>query len=280
MRFARQLTSDPRHFQLAMLSTLLVYGLIWLRLEVGLVQVGTTLVTAILTQVAMSRVVKLPSIDLRSALISGLSLCLLLRAQELGFVVFGASVSIASKFVLRAKSKHIFNPTNFGLCVALVASDKVWVSPGQWGSEALAAFGFVCLGYLVVHRSRRSDVTIAFLAAHAALLFFRAALLGDPMSIPLHQLESGSLLLFAFFMISDPKTTPDSRAGRVVFAILVAALAYFIRFKLFLNNSLLYSLVAVSTLTWFFDRILPGIRYEWPRWGAEPSVSDGASGVT
>ena len=72
------------------------------------------------------------------------------------------------------------------------------------------------LGWLVVHRAARSDVTWAFLAAYAALaLRPRLRGSGDPLAIPLHQLESGAFLIFAFFMISDPKTTPDSRAGRI-----------------------------------------------------------------
>ncbi len=76
-------------------------------------------------------------------------------------------------------------------------------------------------------------MTIAFLASWVGLLFARAAWLGDPWAIPLHQLQSGAMLLFAFFMISDPKTTPDSRPGRLLFAFLVAAGAYYVQFKLF-----------------------------------------------
>jgi Na+-translocating ferredoxin:NAD+ oxidoreductase RnfD subunit len=108
-------------------------------------------------------------------------------------------------------------------------------------------------------------VTLAFLAAWTALLCGRAAWLGDPWSIPLHQLQSGALLLFSFFMISDPKTTPDSRAGRLLFALLVAAGAYYVQFKLFRPNGLLWSLAALSPLVPLLDRVLPGPRYEWSR---------------
>jgi Na+-translocating ferredoxin:NAD+ oxidoreductase RnfD subunit len=83
------------------------------------------------------------------------------------------------------------------------------------------------------------------------------------MSIPLHQLESGALLIFAFFMISDPKTTPDSRAGRVLFAILVAAGAAFVQFRLYRPNGLLWSLAALSPAVALIDRLFPGCRYQW-----------------
>ena len=92
----------------------------------------------------------------------------------------------------------------------------------------------------------RADVTLAFLAFYLALVFGRSLWLGEPMAIPLHRLQNGALLLFAFFMISDPKTTPDSRAGRIVFALLVALGAGFVHFKLFRNNGLLWSLAACS----------------------------------
>ena len=73
------------------------------------------------------------------------------------------------------------------------------------------------------------------------------------------------MLLFAFFMISDPKTTPDSRAGRVLFAGLVALGAALVQFGLFRPNALLWSLVAVAPLTPLINRMLPGTRYTWHR---------------
>jgi Na+-translocating ferredoxin:NAD+ oxidoreductase RnfD subunit len=79
----------------------------------------------------------------------------------------------------------------------------------------------------------------------------------------LHRLESGALLLFTFFMISDPKTTPDSRAGRVLFAALVAYGAWYVQFRLFRTNGLLWSLATVSLMVPLLDRVLPGSKYSW-----------------
>jgi Na+-translocating ferredoxin:NAD+ oxidoreductase RnfD subunit len=120
-----------------------------------------------------------------------------------------------------------------------------------------------CCGLLVVTRAARADITLAFLACWAAVLFGRSWSLGEPMAIPIHRLQSGALLLFAFFMISDPKTTPDSRVGRIIFAALVAAGAWYVQFRLFRTNGLLWSLAAVSLLTPLIDLIFPGPRYEW-----------------
>jgi Na+-transporting NADH:ubiquinone oxidoreductase subunit NqrB len=265
------LVSDPRTFQIASLSALLLYGLTSLSFEVTPGRVALTLLTCLATQAIGARAAGI-RFEWRSALISGLSLCLLLRTLEPLVAITAAVASIGGKFLIRAGSKHVFNPTSFGIVLVLVLFDGAWVSPGQWGSNAIGAFFFACMGSLVVFRAERSDVTWAFLTAHAALAFGRAWWLGDPMSIPIHQLESGSLLLFAFFMISDPKTTPDSRMGRVLFAFAVAGLAYVLRFSFILNNSLLYSLVIVSGAVWLIDRLLPGPRYEWPTVRARDAV--------
>jgi len=254
---------DPRLYQIAVLAGLLVWGLARLRFELRPAQVVVTLAVALLTQLACTRLARLPAFDPRSALISGLSLCLLLRTQHLALAALAAAIAIGSKFVLRVGDKHVFNPTNLGLVLLLALGAPVWVSPGQWGNVAFFAFLMACLGGLVVNRAARGDVTLAFLACHAAILFGRALWLGQRMAVPLHQLENGALLLFAFFMISDPKTTPRSRAGRLLFAGLVAAGAGSVQFLMYRTNGLLWSLAAWSLAVPLLDRWLPGPRYEW-----------------
>jgi Na+-transporting NADH:ubiquinone oxidoreductase subunit NqrB len=254
---------DPRLYQILVLSSLLVYGVTRLDLEIRPGRVLLLLATALLTQWACTRLWRLPAFDPRSALISGLSLCLLMRTNSAGLALAVAAVTIASKFVLRVQGKHIFNPTNFGIVAMMLATGQVWVSPGQWGSAAFFGFLIACLGGLVVNRAARSDVTYAFLAFYLAILFGRALWLGQPMIIPLHQLSSGAFLIFTFFMISDPRTTPDSRAGRILFALLVALGAGFVQFVLYRPNGLLLSLAFLSPVVPLLDLLLPGRRYAW-----------------
>ena len=137
--------------------------------------------------------------DPRSALISGFSLCLLLRTNEPLLLIVTAVITIASNFLLRWNGKHLFNPTNFGIVVMLAIGAGVWVSPAQWGSQLYFAFLMACLGGVVIHRAMRSDVSLAFISFYAGILFLRALWLGDPWSIPVKQLQSGTLLLFTFF---------------------------------------------------------------------------------
>jgi hypothetical protein len=254
---------DPRAFQIAALAGLLVYGMAGLGFDVSPGRSAIVLAAALGTQYACTRIFRLPAFDPRSAAISGLSLCLLLRTGDPRLAALAAVLAVSSKFLLRWNDKHVFNPTNFAIVALLAMTDSVWICPGQWGSAAFFAFLMVCVGALVVARAERSDVTFAFLGAWLALNFGRSLWLNEPLAIPLHRLESGALLLFAFFMISDPKTTPDSRAGRVLFGTLVAVGAWYVQFRLFRTNGLLWSLASSSLLVPLIDVVLPGPLYSW-----------------
>src|SRR5262245_13633873 len=268
---------DPRLYQIATLASLLGYGLFRLDFEIPLVHAAAMLGTVLVTQFACTRLRHLPAFDPRSALISGLSLCLLLRTNSLLLAITAAVVTIASKFVIRWNGKHLFNPTNLGVVAMMLLTGQVWVSPGQWGNVAFFAFLMACLGGLVVNRAARSDVTCAFIVFYMALVFGRSIWLEEPLVIPLHRLQSGALLLFTFFMISDPRTTPNSRAGRILFALLVAYGAWYVQFRLFRTNGLLWSLAFFSMTVPVIDLLLPGTRYEW----SPPTIGRLApSGVT
>jgi Na+-transporting NADH:ubiquinone oxidoreductase subunit NqrB len=262
-RLLDAIKNDPRHYQIGALTLLLLYGVFWLDFEVRLTNAAVIVVATLLTQYLCGVLWNLPAFDPRSCLISGLSLCLLLRTNELALAVAAAVLAVASKFVLRLEEKHLFNPTNFGLVILMLLTDRVWISAGQWGSGAIFAFLIVCLGGLVVNRAARSDVSLAFLTFYSLILFGRSCWLGEPLSIPAHRLQSGALLLFSFFMISDPKTTPDSRAGRILFALLAALGAGYVQFVLFRTNGLLWSLAACTFAVPWLDRLLPGNRYQW-----------------
>ena len=256
---------DPRLYQIACLAALLVYGIGWRSFDVSPAQIVLTVGAALAAQALGTKWAGLPAFDAKSALISSISLCLLLRVDALWLAPVAAVIAVGSKFVLRWNGKHVFNPTNIGIAVVVALSDRAWISPAQWGAGPTIAFLVACLGGMVVNRAARSDVTYAFLGSFAAILFARAAWIGQPWSVPLHQLESGSLMLFSFFMISDPKTTPNARVARFVFGALVAAGAAFVAFVLFRPSGPVWALVALSPLVPLLDRLFPGRRYEWTR---------------
>ena len=226
---------------------------------------------AVATQALCSALWRLPVLDLRSPLITGLSLSLLLRADEPWVHAAAGAIAILSKFTLRIDGKHVWNPAGFAIVLLLSGTDRIWISPGQWGASIWFAALLAFLAILVLQASRRTDVALFFLGSHAALLLARAWWLGDPLAIPVHQLESGSLLLFAFFMISDPRTTPDARLGRFLFALAVALAAHWLAFFMQMRPALYVALIALSPLTILIDRLMPAERFRW-----KPPAKQGA----
>jgi Na+-transporting NADH:ubiquinone oxidoreductase subunit NqrB len=268
----RSRLADPRYYQVAVLTTLLGIGVFVLDFGIRWQNAVAIILTAQAAQFICSRLSGLPRFDPMSALITSLSLTLLLRTELIALAVAAAAIAISSKFIIRVNGKHVFNPANAALVTLMLLSDYAWVSSGQWGSAAIGAFGLACLGFLVLTRARRAETTIAFLACYGALLFGRALWLGDPISIPVHQLQNGALLIFAFFMISDPKTTPDAAIGRVVFAALVASVAFTIQFIFYQPNGPILALILSAPLVPVIDALLQGTHYRWENPDAQSSA--------
>ncbi len=256
------MTKDARHWQIAALGTLILYSFLYLDFGATPIATAVALSTTLAAQLICARLWRQP-FEWRSAMITGLSLSLLLRTGDLWVLAVAALAAILSKFLIRLDGKHVFNPAAFGIAVALFGTGHAWVSPGQWGASAWMVALIFLLGGAVLTRAPRLDTAIAFLAAHLALLLARAAWLGDPLAIPLHQIMTGSLLIFAFFMITDPRTTPDSRFGRLFFAVTVATLAHWFAFYAQFRPALYVSLLLISPLVPLIDRMLPRQRFNW-----------------
>lgn len=255
---------DPRHYQLAVQSTLLLWGMWVLAFPVTWQHLLAVIGAALATQRLFCRWLQLPPV-LLSTLNTSLSVLLLLHTETALWLAVAVMLGIASKFLLRLSGRHIFNPSNFGIVATLLLTDAVWAAPGQWG-HGLWLFLLVAGSGLIGLIGWRTMLTsVSFLSTYAAVLLLKAAWLGDPWAIPLHQLQNGSLLLFSFFMLSDPKTTPAHPVGRVLFGMAVALLAGWLQFRLFLPNAFLYALLILSPVVFLFNRYLNYPRFEWPK---------------
>lgn len=198
-----------------------------------------------------------------SALITSLGLSLLLRADHLPTLILAGAAAISSKFLLRINGKHLFNPANFGIVVALICTQDAWVSPGQWGEEGWYALLFIGTGGLVVKLVGRWDTTIAFLATYAGLEAIRNVWLGWTWDVWLHRLMSGSLLLFALFMITDPRTIPNARMGRLIWAIAIALATFVLRNVFFVPTAVFWALFGLAPLSIVIDQLFPASRFTW-----------------
>lgn len=254
---------DARYFQIAALSSLLVYGIAILDFGISWRNAIAIFATAQLVQWGATHKAGLTRFDPLSALITSLSLTLLLRTESIVLAAMAAAIAIGSKFLIRVRGKHVFNPANLALVTVMLATDRAWVSSGQWGSATIGALALSCLGFLVLTRARRAETTMAFLATFATLLFGRSLWLGDPLTIPVHQLQNGALLIFAFFMVSDPKTTPDAAVGRALYGVFVAVMGFIVQFIYYVPNGPILALVLTAPFVPAFDILLRGARYRW-----------------
>ncbi|MEM7467801.1 MAG: RnfABCDGE type electron transport complex subunit D [Pseudomonadota bacterium] len=255
-------TFDARYAQIACLSILLgfggISGVITIALLIGFVIISTALAVEYF---ASSRNWN----QLPSALISALSLCLLLRTDSALFAAAAALLAISSKYLLRHAGQHIFNPTALALVITTCLFDGAWLSPGQWGNTFHLLILVAFAGLFVTGLVTRIDLSLSFLFCYSALLLSRAIYLGDPLAIPLHQLTNGALLIFTFFMISDPRTSPHSRPGRLIFGAVVSVVAFIIHFKFYYQSAPILALVLSAPLVPLLNQRFPGARFKWPR---------------
>lgn len=255
-------SQDPRYFQIVVLSCLLLYAAIVLKVNFNPVVTSAIFAASLLSQWLASQYLTL-RFEWRSAFITACSLTLLLRTDDFKLAALAAVIAIGSKFVLRYQHKHIFNPTNLAIVCVTLLFDQAWLSTGQWGQTAWFALIIAGTGLFVTTRASRFDVTLIFLASYTLLLVLRALWLGDPLTITAHQLQNGALLIFAFFMITDPGSTPDSPIGRALFASMIAMIAVVIQFLFYQPLGIMYALTLCSLLTPILDRLWPGERFKW-----------------
>jgi Na+-transporting NADH:ubiquinone oxidoreductase subunit NqrB len=258
---------DPRLFQIFALGILLSAGAYFRDFSIRPAQVLLTFAAGLLMQRGCWRLNPSKPRSYRSAIITCLSLTLLLRADNLFAHPIAAAIAISSKSIFQFRGKHLFNPATFGVVFAIVFLPGTWVSPGQWGQDFAIAGWVVMLGILVTQRARRADISWTFLSFYLGALAIRIAYLGQRWAVWTHQLESGALLLFAFFMISDPMTSPNARCGRVAHAALVASLAYAWQFELYRTNGLIWALFAAAPAVAFWDALWPAQQFEWSQNG-------------
>jgi Na+-transporting NADH:ubiquinone oxidoreductase subunit NqrB len=201
--------------------------------------------------------------SLKSALITALGLTLLLRADRYSTMVLAGSLAILSKFLFRVDCKHFFNPANFGIIAALVLTPDAWVSPGQWGDDGWYALLFAGTGGMVLKRVGRWDTTVAFLGAYAFLEAIRNLWLGWTWDVYCHRLMSGSLLLFALFMITDPRSIPNARISRLLWAGCIAVVTFILRNQFFISTAVFWALFALAPLSILLDYIWSAPRFSW-----------------
>ncbi|HEY5771423.1 MAG TPA: DUF2330 domain-containing protein [Chitinophagaceae bacterium] len=262
---------DPRYFQVIFQAIFLSYGILFLNWNADwqhyVISIGGCLIFQYAADsIKAKRFLKSNEFDRWgfSVLISAMSLCLLLKTNDWYVSLLAALLTVASKYVLRFDKKHIFNPSAFGIVATILLTKDAWLSPGQWGSNAVIFFGVVTFGTIVVTRVQKLDVSLAFLLTFIGLLYWRQVfVLGWPMDHFIHSFSTGSLLLFTFFMISDPRTSPNHPVARIIWAVLIAAVSFYLAAFKWKYNTIIWVLVAAAPLVPLLDKLFIAKTFEW-----------------
>lgn len=267
----RRVDADARHWQILALGGLFTVS--WITSDFGtapiylIAALSGALSAQALGTIGVNAKQGKPTLNnfqWKSAIITALGISVLLRASDPWMWFAAGLIGVGLKFTVRINNKHLFNPACIGIVAMMfLVGKQAWVSPGQWGQAPLIAGYAMALAALVLSSAKRLDIALGFLGTFAAILIARAMWLGDPLAIPFHQLSSGALLIFTFFMITDPRSTPDSRLGRIIFAASVAALAAWFIIGPNQRAAPLMALASLALLTPLLDRLLPATRFEW-----------------
>ena len=224
------LTLDNRYLAPALITCILIAG----HLSFGILESYEKTVLAILVSIgvemALGRLVYGSWPHPASAYITGISVGILIRSPAIWPYVLCSAISITSKYVLRVKERHLWNPSNFGICaMLLLAGDTVASLSIQWGNYLWPMVVIWVLGSIIIWRLKRFHITATYVLAFLALAFVRSAVTGSPWQSEIAPITGPMYQLFIFLMITDPKTTVRSKLGQCIVVVAVAVLESILR---------------------------------------------------
>lgn len=223
---------NPKYLIIFLITLILVLGELRYSILGGYERLITALTACLVTELVLSRVIRGRFVNVSSAYVSGISLSLLTKPQAnlLWPFALGGFLAIASKYVLRFRGRHLWNPSNFAISLlVLVAPGSVAILSHQWGNELGTNAVIWVVGLLVVTRARVLHVTLSYVAAFFVLAVLRHFAVGGPLLAELAPITGPMYQLFIFFMITDPPTTVSTRRGRILVAVIVALVEAIIR---------------------------------------------------
>jgi Na+-translocating ferredoxin:NAD+ oxidoreductase RnfD subunit len=181
------------------------------------------IVSALVAEVVLGRIFFSKWLNLSSAYISGISVGILIRSPAFWPYALCSVISIMSKYVLRVKGRHLWNPSNFGICVLLfLAPETVAALTVQWGNFMAPLLVIWILGSLIIYRARRIHISATYVLSFFAFAFVRSWITGDSWWAEIAPITGPMYQLFIFFMVTDPKTTVKSVKWQCVVVFIVA----------------------------------------------------------
>jgi Na+-translocating ferredoxin:NAD+ oxidoreductase RnfD subunit len=224
---------DPRYLIAFLITLVLLAAQVRYHVLGSYDRLVVALGVCMLTEALLSWFDRGKVVNLLSAYISGISLTLLLKPQggALWPFMLGGFLAISSKYVLRYRDNHLWNPTNFAVAaLLLLAPDRVSVLSHQFGNDLTTNLVIWTFGLIIAARVGVLHITLTYVASFLLLNSVRATLLGQPVLPEIAPITGPMYQLFVFFMITDPRTIVRGRRRQITVAILIAVMETLIRF--------------------------------------------------
>src|SRR6202167_5286093 len=221
---------DNRYIAPAFITCILLTGHLTFGILESYQKTLLAIVTSILLELVLGQIFYRKWIHPASAYISGISVGILVRSPAYWPYALCSAISITSKYVLRVKDRHIWNPSNFGISVMLfLAAETVATLSIQWGNYLWPMVVIWALGSGIIWRLHRFHITGVYVASFVVFAFLRSWITGSPWQSELAPITRPMYQLFIFFNITDPKTTVRSKRGQCVVVFLVALVEMLLR---------------------------------------------------
>ena len=235
------------------ISVILIVGHLSFGILEGFENVIITLLSCIIIDLGVGRLYTGKWKNLSSAYISGNSVIILVRSTLLWPYIVTAAISILSKYVLRYKGRHIWNPSNFGISWMLFfAPTYVAGLSVQWGNELAPMVVIWIMGMFIIYRVKRLHVTLTYVVSFVFFALIRSFITTDPFLAELAPLTGPMYQLFIFFMITDPPTNVKSKKGQMLVVFIVAFVEFILRLNQFVYAPF-YALAIVGPIAKAID---------------------------
>ncbi len=179
--------------------------------------------TSMLFEVALTLLLYRKFPNLASSYITGISVGILIRSPAFWPYALCSAIAITSKYVVRWRGRHLWNPSNFAIsAMLLLVPEYVATLSVQWGNTVWPMVIVWLLGAAIVYRVKRFHITATYVVSFVVLSFVRTLFTGHSFLAEVAPITGPMYQLFIFFMITDPKTTVKSRRGQYLVAVLIA----------------------------------------------------------
>lgn len=229
-RWKRLLSVENRYIPPVFITLILLVGQLSFGMLESYKKTLLAIGTALGAELILSRVMVGKWPHLASAYITGISVGILVRSPAFWPYVLCALLSITSKYVLRYRGRHLWNPSNFGISAVLfLAADAAASLSIQWGNYVPPMLAIWALGVIIVWRVKRFHITATYVVSFVVFAFIRSWMTGNPWQAEVAPLTGPEYQLYIFFMITDPKTTVRSVKGQCLVAFFVALVEMILR---------------------------------------------------